>query len=140
MKPVNIGGHSAYQDRVLTQLRKYYPNATTSLSPFSWQILDKFWNLDLSPIDDLMQDRYSVFGPDPRLPSCMLRSYLLALKLKVTSITSWCAACSGKLPFMQSLVVSLLEILPVSEPFMISFPVSGRMTGIIFLPMTVSLK
>ena len=26
MKPINIGGHSAYQDRVLTQLRKYYPN------------------------------------------------------------------------------------------------------------------
>ena len=29
-------------------------------------------------------------GPEPRLPSCMLRSYLLALKLKVTSITAWC--------------------------------------------------
>lgn len=37
-----------------------------------------------------MQECYSVFGPTPRLPSCMLRSYLLALKLKVTSITVWC--------------------------------------------------
>ena len=27
MKPINIGGHSAYQNRVLTQLHKYYPNA-----------------------------------------------------------------------------------------------------------------
>ena len=27
MKPINIGGHSAYQDRVLNQLRKYYPDA-----------------------------------------------------------------------------------------------------------------
>lgn len=47
LKPVNIGGHSAYQDRVLTQLRKYYPNAA-SLSPSTWQIIDKFWNLALS--------------------------------------------------------------------------------------------
>lgn len=37
-----------------------------------------------------MQECYSVFGLEPRLPSCMLRSYLLALKLKVTSITVWC--------------------------------------------------
>ena len=27
MKPINIGGHSAYQDCVLIQLRKYYPDA-----------------------------------------------------------------------------------------------------------------
>ena len=27
MKPVNIGCHSAYQNRFLTQLRKYYPDA-----------------------------------------------------------------------------------------------------------------
>ena len=54
MKPINIGGHSAYQERVLTQLRKYYPNAATSLSPSSWQILDKFWNLDLSKKDVLI--------------------------------------------------------------------------------------
>lgn len=37
-----------------------------------------------------MQDCYSVFDPEPRLPSCILRFYLLALKLKVTSITVWC--------------------------------------------------
>ena len=53
MKPVNIGGHSAYQERVLTQLRKYYPDAASSLSPSTWQIPDKFWNLDLSKIDVL---------------------------------------------------------------------------------------
>ena len=69
MKPVNIGGHSAYQERVLTQLRKYYPNAASSLSSATWQILDKFWNLDLSKIDALMQNRYSVFGiPGARPP------------------------------------------------------------------------
>ena len=56
MKPINIGGHSAYQNRVLTQLRKYYPNAAASLSSSTWQILEKFWALDLSGIDLLMQD------------------------------------------------------------------------------------
>lgn len=70
MKPVNIGGHSAYQERVLTQLHKYYPNAS-SLPSSTWQILDKFWNLDLSKVDELMHDRYSSFGPEPRLPSDM---------------------------------------------------------------------
>ena len=87
MKPINIGGHSAYQERVLTQLRKYYPNAASSLSSSTWQILDKFWNLDLSKIDVLMQDRYSVFGPEPRLPSDMLRSILVSVEFKITSYT-----------------------------------------------------
>lgn len=91
MKPVNIGGHSAYQDRVLTQLRKYYPNAATSLSSSTWQIIDKFWNLDLSQVDELMKDRYSVFGPEPRLPSDMLRAILVSAAFKITSYTRFAA-------------------------------------------------
>ena len=87
MKPINIGGHSAYQDKVLIQLRKYYPNAVNSLPSSTWQILEKFWNLDLSPIDTLMQDRYSAFGPDPRLPSDMLRAILVSTEVKITSYT-----------------------------------------------------
>ena len=87
MKPINIGGHPAYQDRVLTQLRKYYPNAAASLSSSTWQILEKFWALDLSGIDLLMQDRYSVFGPEPRLPSDMLRAILVSVEFKITSYT-----------------------------------------------------
>lgn len=86
MKPVNIGGHSVYQDCVLTQLRKYYPNAA-SLSSSTWQIIDKFWNLDLSQVDELMKDRYSVFGPEPRLPSDMLRTILVSVEFKITSYT-----------------------------------------------------
>ncbi len=39
MKPINIGGHSAYQNRVLTQLRKYYPNAVNSLSDSSYNLM-----------------------------------------------------------------------------------------------------
>lgn len=64
MKPINIGGHPTYQNRILIQLHKYYPHAETSLSSSTWQILGKFWALDLSGIDLLTQDRYSVFGPE----------------------------------------------------------------------------
>ena len=71
MKSINVGGHSAYQNRVLTQLRKYYPDGPNSLPSSAWQILDKFWNLDLSAVDALMQDRCSAFGLEPRLPSDM---------------------------------------------------------------------
>lgn len=91
LKPFNSGGHSAYQDRVLSQLRKYYPNASTSLSPSTWAILEKFWSLDLSSVDELMSDRYSSFGPVPRLPSDMLRSILVSVEFKITSYTRWAA-------------------------------------------------
>lgn len=87
MKPINLGGHSAYQNRVLTQLHKYYPNAETSLSSSTWQILEKLWALDLSGIDLLMQDRYSIFGLEPRLPSDMLRAILVSVAFKITSYT-----------------------------------------------------
>lgn len=87
MKPINTGGHSAYQDHVLKQLRKYYPNAASSFSSSTWQILEKFWALDLSAIDSLMQDKYSAFGPEPRLPSDMFRAILVSVEFKFTSYT-----------------------------------------------------
>ena len=89
LKPVNTGGHAAYQKLVLEQLCKYYPNASSSLDASTWEIMEQFWSLDLTPVDEIMQDRYSVFGPEPRLPSNMLRSYLLSIKCKVPSITAW---------------------------------------------------
>ncbi len=88
--PVNLGGHSAYQNFFLSQMRKYYPNPD-SLARGTWDVIERFWNLDISETDIIMKDRYSVFGPLPRLPSCMLRSYLLSLVFKVTSITDWAA-------------------------------------------------
>ena len=91
LKPYNPGGHSAYQDRVLAQLRKYYPDAVSSLPASTWAVMEKFWNLDLSGMDSLMADRYSDFGPAPRLPSDMLRSILLSVEFKVTSYTGWAA-------------------------------------------------
>ena len=91
LKPINVGGHAAYQDRVLSQLRKYYPDAASSLPAHTWDIIEKFWNLDLSEVDTLMQDRYSAFGPEPRLPSDLLRSLLVSVEFQVVSYTKWAA-------------------------------------------------
>ena len=88
LKPVNIGGHPAYQDHVLTLMREYYPDPD-ALSSSTWTIIDQLWNLDLSRVDVQMADRYSVFGPAPRLPSNMLRSMLVALKFKIPRFTDW---------------------------------------------------
>lgn len=89
LKPLNSGGHAAYQERVLTQLRKYYPNAATSLSSTTWDIMEKFWSLDLSEVDIIMRDLYSDLGPEPKLPPDMLRSILLSVEVKITSYTKW---------------------------------------------------
>ena len=89
MLPCNIGGHTAYQDTFVSDFLKFYPDPFV-LPKSTWDYIVQFWYLDLSLTDSIMQKCYSVFGPQPRLPSCMLRSYLLALKLKVTSITVWC--------------------------------------------------
>lgn len=90
MLPVNCGSHTDYQNFVLENLRKYYPDPD-SIARSTWDIIDRFWNLDLSYTDEKLRDRYSVFGPRPRTPSCMQRSYLLSLDFKVTSLTEWTA-------------------------------------------------
>ena len=89
MLPVNIGGHSAYQDTFVSDFLKFYPDPFV-LPMSTWDYIVQFWYLDLSMTDSIMQECYSIFGPGPKLLSYMLRSYLLALKLKVTSITLWC--------------------------------------------------
>ena len=90
MLPVNCGSHADYQNFVATNLRKYYP-APDSIARSTWDIINRFWNLDLSSTDELMNSKYSVFGPKPRTPSCMQRSYLLSIDFKVTSLTDWAA-------------------------------------------------
>ena len=59
--------------------------------PSVFRTLMRFWNLDLSFTDTFMADKYSKFGPTPRTPSCMQRSYLLSIDFKVTSLTEWAA-------------------------------------------------
>ena len=89
MKPVNSGGHSAYQQQLISLLKLYYPDAHLRFGPSLWKAIDNFYNLDLSPVDTIMADRYSVFGPKPRLPSDMLRSMMVSMVMKKTSYTSW---------------------------------------------------
>ena len=115
MLPVNPGGHAAYQNFVVTNLRKYYPNPD-AFSRATWDIIERFWNLDLSYTDELLRSKYSVFGPKPRTPSCMQRSYLLSIDFKIHSLTDWAA----QLKINPSSVVLNLAILPASVPFMIS--------------------
>ena len=88
--PVNSGGHAAYQNFVTESLRKYYPDPD-SIARSTWDIIERFWNLDLSYTDELLADKYSKFGPCPRTPSCMQRSYLLSIDFKVSSLTEWTA-------------------------------------------------
>lgn len=90
MLPVNSGGHTAYQTFVLENLRKYYPDPPV-FAKSTWDIIERFWNLDLSYTDELLRSKYSVFGPKPRTPSCMQRSYLLSIDFKVHSLTDWAA-------------------------------------------------
>ena len=90
MLPVNSGGHTAYQNFVAENLRKYYPNPN-ALARSTWDIIERFWNLDLSYTDELLADKYSKFGPAPRTPSCMQRSYLLSIDFNVSSLTQWAA-------------------------------------------------
>ena len=90
MLPINVGGHPAYQKQLISQLRKYYPDYSSIPAEYS-NIIDQFWHFDLSDTDIITRDCYSKFGPEPRLPSCMLRSFLLSIKLKITSIEHWVA-------------------------------------------------
>ena len=82
--------HADYQHFVVTNFRKYYPDPD-ALARSTWDIIERFWNLDLSFTDTFMADKYSKFGPAPRTPSSMQRSYLLSIDFKVTSITEWAA-------------------------------------------------
>lgn len=90
MLPVNSGGHAAYQNFVIESLRKYYPDPC-AIPRSTWDIIERFWSLDLSYTDELLRSKYSVFGPKPRTPSCMQRSYLLSIDFKVYSLTDWAA-------------------------------------------------
>lgn len=50
MLPVNSGVHATYQKFIVEMLRKYYPNPE-AIAHSTWDIIDHFWNLDLSYTD-----------------------------------------------------------------------------------------
>jgi len=89
LKPINLGGHEAYQKHLISQIKEFYPDALVRLGPGLWATIEKFYQLDLSKVDEIMADRYSIFGPRPRKPSDMIRSMMVALVMKKTSYTSW---------------------------------------------------
>ena len=53
MLPVNCGSHADYQNFVLENLRKYYPNPNT-FARSTQDIIERFWNLDLSFTDTII--------------------------------------------------------------------------------------
>ena len=90
MLPVNYGGHTAYQDTFVSEFLSLFPDPFV-VPKQTWDIIVKFWYLDLSETDTIMQEFYSLLcKPATRFPSCLLRSYLLSIVLGVTSITQWC--------------------------------------------------
>lgn len=74
-------------DSVLTQLRKYYPNAEWPFSSSIWDIMEKFWNCYLPGIDNLIQNRYSSLDSAPRRSLGMFCAILLSVQFKITSYT-----------------------------------------------------
>ena len=80
--------HSLYQDFLIPNFLLYYPDPF-SISRQTWKIIVQFWHLDLSQTTSILSGSYSKFGSAPRDPVSMLRSYLLSIKLKITSITDW---------------------------------------------------
>ena len=83
-----------------------------------------------------MMEYYSVFGPDPRLPSCMLCSYLLAIKLKVAYITQWARILK------ETPLYAILSGFPVDDTLGVGtfydfFPACGKVVPTTSLPKTV---
>ncbi|MFR9103913.1 MAG: hypothetical protein ACLVJ3_14490 [Coprococcus phoceensis] len=77
MLPVNIGGHSAYQDTFVSEFLKFYPDPF-SLSKSTWDYIVPFWYLDLSMTDSIMQECYSIFEwNQDSLPVCCVLICLL---------------------------------------------------------------
>ena len=67
MLPVNCGSHADYQNFVVTNLHKYYPNSDV-LARSTWDIIEGCWNLDFSETDVMLADKDSKYVPAPRTP------------------------------------------------------------------------
>ena len=88
MLPVNKHGHRGYQISLEKQIEAIFPDKS-KISKNQKKIISLFYNLDLTKTDFILKKCYSKFGPMPRLPSNMLRSYLLSIKLQIHSIDKW---------------------------------------------------
>lgn len=90
MLPVNSGGHAIYQTFVLENLRKYYPDPT-GFARSTWDIIERFCNLDLSYTDELLRSKYSVLVQDQELlPACSVLIFS-SLFLRFTLLLTGCS-------------------------------------------------
>lgn len=91
MLPVVLSdSHKEFQDFFVSLFLQHFPDPFTLFRQI-WQAIVQFWNLDLSETGSILADTYFKYEPVPCTPFCLLRSYLLSLKLRVTSITKWTA-------------------------------------------------
>ena len=89
MLPTNCSSHEDYQNTFVSEFLKLYPNPF-SVPKETWDIIVKFWYLDLSQTDTILAEYFPSSGKAvTRFPSQLLRSYLLSIKLGFSSITKW---------------------------------------------------
>ena len=87
MKPV-IQSHLNYRGSLTRRLQRRWISWRSQPASVR-KIFLRFRNLDLSAVDRIMMVCYSICGPMPRQPSCMLRSLLLMIITKCVSIPCW---------------------------------------------------
>ena len=122
--------HSLYQDFLISNFLLYYPDPF-SISRQTWKIIVQFWHLDLSQTTSILLGSYSKFGPAPRDPVSMLRSYLLSIKLKITSITDWVSRLK-ECPLYAIISGFSPDDVPGIGTFTISSGISGTLNRNIF--------
>lgn len=88
MLPINRS-HAAYCEFVTSQIRLHYIGGILTLVPADWLLIEKLWITDLSGTADFLKSQYGFRGPKPIDPDSMLRSYLLMILTKQSSITKW---------------------------------------------------
>lgn len=77
MLPVNSGGHAAYQNFVIENLRKYYPDPC-AIPRSAWDIIERFWALIypiqmiFSAVSILSLDQNRELLPVCSVPICCL--------------------------------------------------------------------
>lgn len=129
--------HADFQEFFVSNFLKFYPDPF-SLSRQTWKVIVQFWHMDLSQTEQILMDSYSKMGPMPRQPSSMLRSYLLSLKLKVTSVTDWVSKLK-ECPLYAILSGFSPGDVPGEKPSMTSSGICGTRTRNIF-PLSSAIK
>lgn len=110
MFPNYPGGHGAYQDFVVRGPRDHYAGPT-QLPSGLLDIVERFWQKDLTGVNTIMREVYSPFGPRPRSACCMLRSYLLSIELHF-SVTKWVDQMRRVNTFFNGAVVCVWFFIP----------------------------